>query len=125
MTGTGTDGERREVYLFHVVDNDWCMSEYGSQAVVWQTAVNPVLALELIASGAWSGVGLLGPEALPPAPFLELLERERSPLGIRGAHPELSGRGPGHYIGPVVTNPVGEHRSSARCRTDRRRTWVA
>ena len=66
VTGTGTDGERREVYLYHVVDNDWSMAEYGSQAVVWQTAINPVLALELVATGAWSGVGLLGPEALPP-----------------------------------------------------------
>jgi saccharopine dehydrogenase-like NADP-dependent oxidoreductase len=72
----------REVYLYHVVDNDWCMSEYGSQAVVWQTAVNPVLALELIASGTWSGVGLLGPEALPPEPFLDLLNSSGAPWGI-------------------------------------------
>jgi saccharopine dehydrogenase-like NADP-dependent oxidoreductase len=49
------------------------MAEYGSQAVVWQTAVNPVVALELIDSGAWSGAGVLGPEALPARPFLELL----------------------------------------------------
>src|SRR5262245_14125228 len=43
--------------LYHVVDNAWSMAEYGSQAVVWQTAVNPVVALELIDSGAWSGPG--------------------------------------------------------------------
>ena len=55
----------REVYLYHVVDNAWSMSEYGSQAVVWQTAVNPVVALELIDAGTWSGAGVLGPEALP------------------------------------------------------------
>src|SRR5579859_7550621 len=76
VTGTsrvGTDGAPREVYLYHVVDNAWSMAEYGSQAVVWQTAVNPVVALELIDSGAWSGVGVLGPEALPPRPFLDLL----------------------------------------------------
>jgi hypothetical protein len=30
----------REVYLYHVVDNAGSMAEYGSQAVVWQTAVN-------------------------------------------------------------------------------------
>jgi saccharopine dehydrogenase (NAD+, L-lysine forming) len=87
VTGTGTDGERREVYLYHVVDNDWCMSEYGSQAVVWQTAINPVLALELIASGAWSGVGLLGPEALPPASFLELLNESGAPWGFEERTP--------------------------------------
>ncbi|TQS16541.1 saccharopine dehydrogenase family protein, partial [Microbispora sp. KK1-11] len=32
------DGSPREVYLYHVVDNQWSMREYGSQAVVWQTA---------------------------------------------------------------------------------------
>jgi saccharopine dehydrogenase (NAD+, L-lysine forming) len=79
VTGTGTDGAPREVYLYHVVDNAWSMAEYGSQAVVWQTAVNPVVALELIDSGAWSGTGVLGPEALPPEPFLDLLTEYGSP----------------------------------------------
>ncbi len=82
VKGLSKGGLAREVYLYHVVDNDWCMSEYGSQAVVWQTAVNPVLALELIASGTWSGVGLLGPEALPPEPFLDLLNSSGAPWGI-------------------------------------------
>jgi saccharopine dehydrogenase (NAD+, L-lysine-forming) len=79
VTGTGTDGAPREVYLHHVVDNAWSMTEYGSQAVVWQTAVNPVVALELIDSGAWSGSGVLGPEALPARPFLDLLTDYGSP----------------------------------------------
>ena len=79
VTGTGKDGKPREVYLHHVVDNAWSMAEYGSQAVVWQTAVNPVVALELIDSGAWSGCGVLGPEALPASPFLELLTDYGSP----------------------------------------------
>jgi saccharopine dehydrogenase (NAD+, L-lysine forming) len=79
VTGTGTDGAPREVYLHHVVDNAWSMAEYGSQAVVWQTAVNPVVALELIDSGAWSGRGVLGPEALPAGPFLDLLTDYGSP----------------------------------------------
>ncbi|MDA8320562.1 MAG: saccharopine dehydrogenase NADP-binding domain-containing protein [Actinomycetota bacterium] len=79
VRGTGTDGSAREVYLYHVVDNAWSMSEYGSQAVVWQTAVNPVVALELIDSGALSGAGVLGPEALPAGPFLDLLTDYGSP----------------------------------------------
>jgi saccharopine dehydrogenase (NAD+, L-lysine forming) len=82
VTGTGTDGAAREVYLYHVVDNAWSMAEYGSQAVVWQTAVNPVVALELIDSGAWAGTGVLGPEALPPEPFLDLLTEYGSPWGL-------------------------------------------
>ncbi|MBG0564668.1 saccharopine dehydrogenase family protein [Actinoplanes aureus] len=77
------DGAEREVYLYHVVDNEWSMAEYGSQAVVWQTAINPVVALELLATGAWSGVGVLGPEALPPRPFLDLLTEYGSPWGMR------------------------------------------
>jgi saccharopine dehydrogenase-like NADP-dependent oxidoreductase len=82
VTGTGPDGNRREVYLYHVVDNEWSMREYGHQAVVWQTAVNPVVALELLATGAWSGTGVLGPEALPPVPFLDLLTDYGSPWGM-------------------------------------------
>ncbi|MFJ6569493.1 saccharopine dehydrogenase family protein [Streptomyces sp. NPDC091292] len=77
------DGRPREVYLYHVVDNQWSMREYGSQAVVWQTAVNPVVALELLASGAWSGAGILGPEAFPARPFLDLLTEYGSPWGLR------------------------------------------
>ncbi|MDQ6850014.1 MAG: saccharopine dehydrogenase NADP-binding domain-containing protein [Actinomycetota bacterium] len=73
VRGTGTDGRPRSTYLYHVVDNAWSMAEYGAQAVVWQTAVNPIVALELIASGVWTGVGVLGPEAFDAAPFLELL----------------------------------------------------
>ncbi|MFE2103560.1 saccharopine dehydrogenase family protein [Streptomyces sp. NPDC059468] len=77
------DGAPREVYLYHVVDNEWSMTEYGSQAVVWQTAVNPVVALELLATGAWSGTGVLGPEAFPARPFLDLLTEYGSPWGVR------------------------------------------
>ncbi|WP_155059916.1 saccharopine dehydrogenase family protein [Streptomyces blattellae] len=77
------DGAQREVYLYHVVDNQWSMAEYGCQAVVWQTAVNPVVSLELLATGAWSGSGVLGPEAFPARPFLDLLTEYGSPWGLR------------------------------------------
>ncbi|MEU2681141.1 saccharopine dehydrogenase C-terminal domain-containing protein [Streptomyces sp. NPDC007107] len=77
------DGRPREVYLYHVVDNQWSMREYGSQAVVWQTAINPVAALELVANGVWGGSGVLGPEAMPPRPFLDLLGEYGAPWGMR------------------------------------------
>ena len=73
VTGTGSDGRPREVYLYHVATNEWTMKEYGAQAVVWQTAMNPVVALELLATGVWSGAGVLGPEAFDSVPFLDLL----------------------------------------------------
>ncbi|MDQ2796519.1 MAG: saccharopine dehydrogenase NADP-binding domain-containing protein [Actinomycetota bacterium] len=82
VRGKGKDGAPRSTYLYHVVDNEWSMREYGSQAVVWQTAVNPVVALELIATGVWSGAGVLGPEAFDAVPFLELLAGDyASPWG--------------------------------------------
>lgn len=84
VRGTGKDGQPRSTYLYHVVDNEWSMAEYGSQAVVWQTAVNPIVALELIDSGVWSGSGVLGPEAFDAVPFLDLLAGEyQSPWGIQ------------------------------------------
>ena len=81
VRGTGTDGKPRSTYLYHVVDNEHTMREYGSQAVVWQTAVNPVVALELLNDGTWKGAGVLGPEAFPPEPFLERLGELGSPHG--------------------------------------------
>lgn len=77
------DGRPREVHPYHVVDNEWSMKEYGSQAVVWQTAFNPVVALEPLAGGAWSGTGVLGPEAFEARPFLDLLTDHGTPWGMR------------------------------------------
>jgi saccharopine dehydrogenase (NAD+, L-lysine-forming) len=81
IKGTGTDGQPRSTYLYHVVDNEHTMREYGSQAVVWQTAVNPVVALELLNDGTWKGAGVLGPEAFEPQPFLDRLGELGSPHG--------------------------------------------
>ena len=64
--------------------------QYDTQCVVWQTAVNPVVALELLASGAWSGVGVLGPEPWTRCPSstcspLPVPEGYGSPWGMEGA----------------------------------------
>jgi saccharopine dehydrogenase (NAD+, L-lysine forming) len=88
VTGQGVDGGPREVFLYHVVDNDECMREFGHQAVVLQTALNPVIALELVASGAWSGSGVLGPEAFDANPFLDLLAEYGWPHGIDERTPQ-------------------------------------
>jgi saccharopine dehydrogenase-like NADP-dependent oxidoreductase len=82
VTGTGCDGQPRATYLYHVADNETTMREYGSQAVVWQTAIHPVVAMELLANGAWKGSGVLGPEAFDAVPFLELLAEYGAPHGI-------------------------------------------
>jgi saccharopine dehydrogenase-like NADP-dependent oxidoreductase len=72
-----------------VVDNEWSMREYGSQAVVWQTAVNPVIAMELLANGVWKGTGVLGPEAFDPDPFVELMPGMDFPWGMREIQPKV------------------------------------
>lgn len=92
VTGTGTDGQPRATYLYHVVDNEWTMREYGAQCVVWQTAINPIVALELLATGVWSGAGVLGPEAFDAVPFLDLIAAPKprgygSPWGMEDRDP--------------------------------------
>jgi saccharopine dehydrogenase-like NADP-dependent oxidoreductase len=65
------DGKPREVYLYQVADNQECMNKWGCQAVVAQTAFSAVIAMDLLTHGQWKGVGVLGPEAFEPDPFME------------------------------------------------------
>ena len=83
VKGTGLLGEPKELYLYHVVDNADSMRDYGCQAVVWQTAINPVIALELLARGDWKGSGVLGPEAFDAVPFLDLLAAYGAPYRVQ------------------------------------------
>ena len=73
VTGKDKDGKDRATYIYHVADNEVTMAKYDAQAVVAQTAFNPLIALELIATGVWSGVGVVGPEVFDPVPFLDLM----------------------------------------------------
>jgi saccharopine dehydrogenase (NAD+, L-lysine-forming) len=66
-------GRPRQTYMYQVADNEACMAKIGAQAVVAQTAVNPVIAMELLATAKWQGAGVLGPEALDPDPYVEKL----------------------------------------------------
>lgn len=91
VRGQGKDGAARDVYLYHVVDNEQVMRDDGTQAVVWQTAINPVIALELLATGVWSGVGVLGPESFDAVPFLDLLAEYGAPHGIEERIPGATG----------------------------------
>jgi len=90
VTGRRKDGSEGAVYLYHVADNERTMREYGHQAVVLQTAINPVIALELLAAGTWEGVGVLGPESFDAVPFLDLLAEYGEPHGIVEGDPRQS-----------------------------------
>jgi saccharopine dehydrogenase-like NADP-dependent oxidoreductase len=69
------DGKPREVFLYQTTDAQETWRASGLGAVAWQTGFNPVIAMELLASGTWSGAGVLAPEAFDPDPYLALLDR--------------------------------------------------
>ncbi len=77
------DGKPRQVYLYQVADNAECMKTWGCQAVVAQTAFSAVIAMDLLTHGQWKGVGVLGPEAFPPEPFMEKMADYGFPYGIK------------------------------------------
>jgi saccharopine dehydrogenase (NAD+, L-lysine forming) len=83
VKGLDKAGKPKAVYIYNVVDNAWSMENYGDQAVVWQTAINPVMAMELIHKGIWKPEGVNGPEWFDPKPFLELLATYGSSWHIR------------------------------------------
>lgn len=82
VTGT-KDGKKRAVYLYQVADNEECMKTWGCQAVVAQTAFSAVIAMDLLKHGVWKGVGVLGPEAFPPDPFMEKMADYGFPYGMK------------------------------------------
>jgi saccharopine dehydrogenase-like NADP-dependent oxidoreductase len=77
------DGQPREVYLYQVADNQECMNAWGCQAVVAQTAFSAVIAMDLIHHGEWREVGVLGPEAFNPDPFMDKMAEYGFPYGIK------------------------------------------
>lgn len=81
VTGKGLDRKPREVFLYHALDNAWSMEHYDAQCVVWQTALAPAVAMELLATGVWSGTGVQGPEAFDAVPFLDLMSKPESEGG--------------------------------------------
>jgi saccharopine dehydrogenase-like NADP-dependent oxidoreductase len=83
VKGLDKAGEPKAVYIYNVIDNEWSMKEYGDQAVVWQTALNPVIAMELIHEGIWKPEGVNGPEWFDAVPFLKKIEEYGAEWKIR------------------------------------------
>jgi saccharopine dehydrogenase-like NADP-dependent oxidoreductase len=77
------DGKPREVYLYQVADNQECMKTWNCQAVVAQTAFSAVIAMDLLEHNVWSGVGVLGPEAFEPVPFMDKMAEYGFPYGMK------------------------------------------
>ena len=89
VKGLDKEGKPRACYLYNIVDNEWSMAKYGDQAVVWQTAINPVIAMELISKGIWKPEGVVGPEWLEPKPFLDLIGEYGSSWHMREESPTV------------------------------------
>jgi len=84
------DGLRRSVYLYQVADNQDCIKKYGTNSVVAQTAVTPVVMMELIAKGIWDLKGVHGPESFDPDPVIERYAKYEFPVGLREMDSEYS-----------------------------------
>lgn len=66
------DGLERKIYIYQTTDSEECMKRINCGPVVSQTAYNAVIAMELVATGAWTGKGVLGPECFDPEPYIQL-----------------------------------------------------
>jgi saccharopine dehydrogenase (NAD+, L-lysine-forming) len=77
------DGKPRQVYIYQIADNEECMKRWGCQAVVAQTAFNPVIGWDLLEHGLWKGTGVLGPEAFDPMPFMNKMKEYGFPYQIK------------------------------------------
>lgn len=77
------DGQERAYYIYNVTSQEHSYRELGVQATAYQTGIPPVIAARLIASGEWTGSGVLSPEQLDPDPFMRLLDESGMPWHIR------------------------------------------
>lgn len=92
MTGQGCagtwvtgkkDGLYRSAYLYSVADNQECLAKYGTNSVVAQTALGPVIMLELVAKGLWNTPGVHGPESFDPDVFVDRMAKYGFPAGLQ------------------------------------------
>ena len=113
------DGKPRETFAYQMADAEETWRRYGLQVVGWQTGFNPVMAMELLANGAWTGAGVLGPEAFDPDPYLALLDRhgihhaDRRD-GARGAPAHLTSRYSIGVMRSIVASSRARISSSSR-----------
>ena len=70
------DGKPREIFHYQMADAQETNARYGLQAVAWQAGFNPVVSMELLATGAWKGTGVLSSESFDPEPYLAILDRD-------------------------------------------------
>jgi saccharopine dehydrogenase-like NADP-dependent oxidoreductase len=77
------DGVERSFYIYNVSSHEQAWRDLGVQATAYQTGIPPVVAAKLLASGEWSGTGVMSPEQFNPDPFMVLLDASGMPWHIR------------------------------------------
>ena len=85
------DGRPRAIFHYQMCDAQETMARSGLQPVAWQTGFNPIVAMELLAEGAWQGAGVHSAESFDPDAYLAILDRD----GIHHATVEIE---PGHAV---------------------------
>lgn len=90
-------GRRREVFIHQISDHEAAYAEVESQGISYTAGVPPVAAAVLIAQGVWDVKKMVNVEELPPAPFIELLDRTGLPTDVL----EIEPGGPASFDGQV------------------------
>ena len=89
------DGQPREVYLYHVVDNEWTMPSTATRPWCGRRRSTPWWRSSCSPAGAWKGAGVLGPGGVRrPMPYLDL-------LAAYGSHHGMVEMGDGYWPGAV------------------------
>ncbi|TAE82524.1 MAG: saccharopine dehydrogenase family protein [Alphaproteobacteria bacterium] len=85
------DGKKRRVMIYNVCDHALTHQEIGAQAVSYTTGVPAVAGAMMVASGAWSGIGVFNVEQFDPDPFMEQVAKIGLPWHVveLDAHAQL------------------------------------
>ncbi len=79
------DGKPRETFAYQMADAEETWRRTASRSSAGRPASTPSSPWSCLPNGAWSGAGVLGPEAFDPDPYLALLDRH----GIHHATVEM------------------------------------
>ncbi|HEX2303827.1 MAG TPA: hypothetical protein VHH57_09430 [Gaiella sp.] len=82
VSGLGLDGNPRKTHLYHVVDNEWSMREYGRAGGRLADGTQPGRGAGAPRLGLLVGDGRARTRGLPARPFLDKLAELGSPNGV-------------------------------------------
>jgi saccharopine dehydrogenase (NAD+, L-lysine-forming) len=81
-------GRRVRRFMYQITSHDEAGAQYGVQGTGLQTGVPAACAAIMLAKGMISRAGVLAPEQIEPAPFLDLMTAHGTPWGVVDLPPE-------------------------------------